>query len=249
MMRRAILAATGVLLLAFQAGAENQPRISIIIDDLGYRFADDRRAIGLPGPVALAVLPDSPRGPELARLAHRLGKDVLLHLPLEAIEHNGAVEPRSITLDMSREAFRATFARAIASVPGAVGVSNHQGSLLTRHPGHMAWLMQEIRSQEGLFFIDSYTTRHSVALMLAKEVGVPAVRRDVFLDHERSKSAVRRELERLKEEARKKGYAIGIGHPFPETLEVLEKALPLLEEEGFKLVRISELLQEHWNRI
>lgn len=249
MIWRAILATTGLLLLAAQVGGETRPRISIIIDDLGYRLADDRRAIDLPGPVAFAVLPDSPSGQELARHAHSRGKEVLLHLPLEAVDHNGSVEPRNITLDMSRESFRATFASAMQSVPHAVGVSNHQGSLLTRHPGHMAWLMQEIRGRQDLFFIDSYTTRHSVALKLAQEEGVPAVRRDIFLDHERTVAAVERELERLKAKAREKGYAIAIGHPFPETLEVLERALPLLEEQGFSLVTISELLQAEWNRI
>jgi polysaccharide deacetylase 2 family uncharacterized protein YibQ len=49
--------------------------------------------------------------------------------------------------------------------------------------------------------------------------------------------------------ARKRGQAVAIGHPFPETLEVLEKALPGLEEQGFELVTIGELLRDEWNRI
>ena len=249
MIRRGIVATAALLVLAAQVAAETRPRIAIIIDDLGYRLADGRRSINLPGPLAFAVLPDSPRGQELARLAHSRGKEVLLHLPFEAVDHNEAAEPGSITLDMSREAFRATFASAMQSVPHVVGVSNHQGSLLTRHPGHMAWLMQEIRGRKDLFFIDSYTTRHSVALQLAQEEGVPAVRRDVFLDNEQTVAAVEREFERLKARAREQGFAIAIGHPFPETLDVLERELPLLEEQGFCLVTISELLQAEWNRI
>ena len=81
------------------------------------------------------------------------------------------------------------------------------------------------------------------------EEGVPATRRDVFLDHTRSVEAVAREFERLKAKARKQGHAVAIGHPFPETLEVLEQQLPLLEAEGFELVTISELLQSARNRI
>lgn len=249
MIRRTALAAAAVAVLAAQAIAEPRPRIAIIIDDLGYRLVDGRRAIELPGPVAYAVLPWTPRGRELAGLAHARGKEVLLHLPLEAVDRDGPAEPRSLKMDMSRDTFRAVFASAIASVPHAVGVSNHQGSLLTRHPGHMAWLMAEIRRRDDLFFIDSLTTRHSVALQLAAEEGVPAARRDVFLDHERSITAVEREFERLKETAREKGHAVAIGHPFPETLEVLERELKLLEEQGFELVPISELLRDEWNRI
>lgn len=237
------------MLLAVTGRAEPVPRIAIIIDDLGYQLGAGRRAIDLPGPVSFAVLPGTPYGGQLAREAHGQDKDVLLHLPLESVEHQGAAEPNGITLDMSRSIFRATFASAIQTVPFAVGVSSHRGSLLTRHPGHMAWLMEEIRLREGLFFVDSYTTHESIALQVAREQGVMATRRDVFLDHERTVEAVTREFERLKETARRQGYAVAIGHPFPETLEVLESGLPALEAQGFELVSISELLRAIRNRI
>ncbi len=172
-----------------------------------------------------------------------------MHLPLEAVDYQGPAEPGAMMLDMSRSVFRTTFAEAIATVPFAIGVSSHRGSLLTRHPGHMVWLMEEIREHESLFFIDSYTTHESVALQIAAESGVTATRRDVFLDHEQSALTVLHELERLKMKARKQGYAVAIGHPFPETLDVLERELPKLREQGFELVPISELLTEPLNRI
>jgi polysaccharide deacetylase 2 family uncharacterized protein YibQ len=240
------------LLLALQvvpSHAEQPPRIAIIIDDLGYQLEAGRRAIQLPGPVAFAVLPGTPHSARLAQFANDRGKEVLLHLPLEAVDYRGPAEPGGITLDMSQTAFRKTFAEAFASVPFAVGVSSHRGSLLTRHPGHMAWLMQEIGARDGLFFIDSYTTHESVALMAAAEAGVIATRRDVFLDHDRSAVAVAREVERLKTLARKNGHAVAIGHPFPETLQVLERELPMLEAEGFELVTISRIMQQERNRI
>ena len=109
--------------------------------------------------------------------------------------------------------------------------------------------MEEIRERESLFFIDSYTTHESVALQIAAESGVTATRRDVFLDHEQSTLTVLRELERLKKKALEQGQAVGIGHPFPETLEVLERELPKLREQGFELVTISEMLSKPLNRI
>lgn len=248
MISRRLLLAAAVLLVA-QGAAETPPRIAIIIDDLGYQLEAGRRAIDLPGPLAYAVLPATPSGPRLARIAHKQGKEVLLHLPLQSVEHNGAVEPGTIMLDMNRKLFGVTFAEAIATVPFAVGVSSHRGSLLTRHPGHMGWLMDEIRAREDLFFIDSYTTHESVALEIAAEAGVTATKRDVFLDHERTVEAVARELERLKRMARERGTAVAIGHPFPETLEVLERELPKLHEQGIELVTISELIAMRLNRI
>lgn len=248
MSRRRFLIAAVATLLTAQGSAEPQPRIAIIIDDLGYQLEAGRRAIQLPGPITFAVLPGTPHSRRLAGFAHDRGKEVLMHLPLEAVNYEGPAEPGGVTLDMSRDVFRTTFANAIETVPFAIGVSSHRGSLLTRHPGHMTWLMQEISERDDLFFIDSYTTPESVALKVAAEEGVCATRRDVFLDHDRSIEAVARELERLKALARRKGHAVAIGHPFPETLEVLERELPKLAAEGIELVTISALLHAEMNR-
>lgn len=215
-------------------------RIAIIIDDLGYEYSAGRRTINLPGPVTCAVLPDTPRGRDLAMAAHAAGKEVLLHLPLQAESADEHVEPGTIVLDTTREEFAASFASSLASVPNVIGVNSHRGSLLTRHPGHMAWLMEEIRAHGKLLFVDSYTTHRSVALKVARENGVPSARRDVFLDTDRDPAAVEREFERLKALARSRGFAMGIGHPYAETLDLLERVLPGLEAEGIELISIGD---------
>lgn len=222
------------------AQADSKPRITIIIDDLGYQLDAGYRAINLPGPVSLAVLPATPNGKGLAKAAHAKGKDVLLHLPLESVGQEHSDDPHAITLDMSHAAFQKTFEDALGSVPFAVGVSNHRGSLLTRHPGHMAWLMQEIAARDGMFFVDSYTTHESVALQMAEETGVAATRRHVFLDNDRSPDAIGREFDRLIALARRHGKAVAIGHPYPETLDFLEKKLTELDKSGVTLVSVSQ---------
>ncbi|MDJ0709447.1 MAG: divergent polysaccharide deacetylase family protein [Woeseiaceae bacterium] len=239
---RCRLPALLVFLFSATALAE-APRVAIIIDDLGYHLANGKRAINLPGPVAMSVLPGTPRGRTLAQQAHASGKEVLLHLPLQAYDDDARAERVEIGLDMSRARVGATFEQALKEVPHAVGINGHRGSLLTRHPGHMAWLMQEIAARDKLFFIDSYTTHHSVAVQIARETGVDAIKRDVFLDTNPDPEIVAREFERLKRLARERGQAIAIGHPYPTTLELLEQELPRLAEEGFELVRISELVR------
>lgn len=218
------------------------PRIAIIIDDLGYQKSAGERALRLHGPIAFAILPDTPRGTYLAEAAHAEGKEVLLHLPLQAEQEGANPEPGSLLLNMSRAQFSAAFAGDIKSIPHAIGVNSHRGSLLTQHPGHMAWLMEEIKQLDDLFFVDSYTTARSVALRIALENGVPAVKRDVFLDPDTIPGTVEREFARLKTLARQRGYAVGIGHPYRTTLSYLETALPALEDDGFELVSISELI-------
>lgn len=238
---RACLAAATMLATSLNVYAE-QARVAIIIDDLGYRLDAGRRAIALPGPVAFAVLPGTPRAATLAQLAHDHGKEVLLHLPLQANSDDNNNEPIAIELDMSRERLATMFEAAIRSVPHAIGVNGHQGSLLTRHPGHMQWLMEEIRLREHLFFVDSYTTAHSVALQVASEVGVSALRRDIFLDPDPSPQTISRQFERMKRLARKRGFVVAIGHPYDATLALLERELPGLRAQGIELVTISELI-------
>ena len=234
----------GILLLSASLLADDRPRIAIIIDDLGNERRAGVRAIQLDGPIAYAILPGTPRARELAELAHAAGRDVLLHLPLQAEADLEAREPGGLNLDMSRQAFRLAVARSLEAVPHVTGINTHRGSLLTRHPGHMGWLMDDLGRRGGLFFVDSYTTADSVALRIARERGIPSVRRDVFLDPDRRLDTVEREFGRLKSIAETRGYAVGIGHPYPETLDFLARELPSLDAEGFALVPISELVSQ-----
>jgi polysaccharide deacetylase 2 family uncharacterized protein YibQ len=234
--------ATLLLLYSGAAGAE-APRVAIIIDDLGYHLANGKRAIDLPGPVSFSFLPGAPRARVLAELAHGLGRDILLHLPLQAYRDDERSDPAEIHIDMSRRRVSDALDEALASVPHVIGINSHRGSLLTRHPGHMQWLMEAIRDRQELFFIDSFTHHESVALQIALENGINATRRDVFLDPDTSPETVAREFERMKDLARARGHVIAIGHPHPTTLELLERELPRLAAEGFELVAVTELLR------
>jgi polysaccharide deacetylase 2 family uncharacterized protein YibQ len=106
---------------------------------------------------------------------------------------------------------------SLNSVPHIKGINNHMGSLLTRHPSHMTWLMELIQFTD-LFFIDNRTTTETVAETIADEFHIPNARRNVFLDHELNRSAIKYHFRRLINLAKRDGYAIGIGHPFTETL-------------------------------
>ena len=220
-----------------------RPLIAIIIDDLGNLRSAGERAVALQGPVACAVLPHTPYARSIAEQAHAAGKEVLLHLPLQPVEYSDAyLGIGTIELDNTRSQLARIFEADLSSVPHTVGVNTHMGSLLTRHPGHMRWLMGEMKRRGNLFFVDSYTTADSVALQLARETGVRATRRDVFLDNIPVWSEIDREFRRLKNLARAQGAAVGIGHPTEGTLAYLEQALPRLAGDGFELVSVARVI-------
>jgi len=225
----------------------DRPAISIIIDDLGNLRDRGLRAIHLPGAITYAFLPHTPHARELANLANRLNKEVMLHLPMEAIERK-RLGPGGLTLDMTRQQFLRQLRDDIAAVPHLAGINNHMGSLLTQDLGYMRWLMQELDKHDELYFVDSYTTKTSVAIQAANENWVPNIRRDVFLDSDRDPVKIRAELRRTVRLARKYGIALAIGHPYPETLEVLEQELPRLAAEGVDILPVSQLLNQHMQR-
>ena len=229
------------------AGAD-LPAIAIIIDDLGNAHPRDKRAVLLPGKLSLAFLPHTPYTKELANLAYALHKDVLLHLPMQSTDDE-ALGPGGLTLEMDAPQLVHAFLSRLASVPHAVGVNNHMGSLLTQHPGHMQWLMQAMSKTGSLFFIDSFTAAKSIAYKIATENWIPNMKRDVFLDSVRDPAAIHREFFRLLEIARKNGIALAIGHPYPETLAALEALLPTLSQRGIRLVPVSQLIKLDIQRI
>jgi polysaccharide deacetylase 2 family uncharacterized protein YibQ len=220
-----------------------QAVIGIIIDDMGKRRETGNRVIALPGPVACAFLPRAKHTRELANQANRRGREVLLHLPMDSVDGR-PLDDGAVTLAMTRSEFVGTVLDNLRRVPHAVGVNNHMGSLLTRHPGHMRWLMEVMRRQGALFFVDSRTTRATVALQVAEENGVPGIRRNVFLDNSLNEKDIAFQFDRLVALAREQGTALAIGHPYPQTLAVLEQRLPQLARQGIKLVPVRELIEQ-----
>ncbi len=217
--------------------------IAIIIDDIGYNFEAGKQVINSTHPITCSILPARPHSIKLARLAHQQGKEVMLHLPMQAsrserLGHGG------LTLDMSKREFTRTIEISIDAIPYAQGINNHMGSLLTSTSLHMEWLMQAIANRdEHLFFVDSKTTANTVAEDAAQSYHIPSVRRDVFLDSvANDKTFVRGQIKQLIKIAKLQGYALAIGHPHKTTLSVLEQELANLDDQEIRVVSVSELI-------
>lgn len=231
-------------LITLQASAEalsELPVISIIIDDLGSDNPRHERVVELDAAITCAFLPQNPATQRLAEKAHDKNKEIMLHLPMESVTRK-PLGPGGLVLDMTHQQFIWALQKNIASVPHVTGINNHMGSLLTRHPGAMDWLMDAIRQNGKLFFVDSRTTHESVAMMMAKEQGVPSIQRDIFLDHDKSLQSVKSQFMKTIERARRTGTALAIGHPYANTLAVLEEMLPELQNMGVRLVPVSEMI-------
>ncbi|MEO4012289.1 divergent polysaccharide deacetylase family protein [Pseudomonas rossensis] len=228
--------------VAHAAPAPQKAYITLIIDDLGQNLPRDRRVLALPGPVTTAIMPDTPHATEFAREAHRAGKIVILHMPMDPATGPFAWHP-----DLPIEELEKRLNAAFERVPYTAGINNHMGSRMTVQPVAMAWLMAELQRRHK-FFVDSRTSAQTVAAQQAQKIDLASVSRDVFLDDERTEAAIFAQLQTAISLARKQGSAVMIGHPYPQTLAVLERELPKLKAQGIEWIDISQMISVRGNR-
>lgn len=218
------------------------PRLAIIMDDLGRSLGVARQLIALDLSVTLSVLPGEPLATEVALLASRSGQEVMIHIPMEPQsypETNPGDD--ALLLGQTDQEVRQRLARMIKAVPYASGANNHMGSRYTEYSDGMRTVLNVMREQ-GLFFVDSRTTSQSVVKQEALRAGVPTSVRDVFLDNVAEVDAIRVEISRLIKRARQSGTAVGICHPYPETITALRLEQEQLKDTSIELVFASRLV-------
>jgi len=217
-----------------------KPLVAIVIDDMGDRQNTGRTLIALDLPLSFAFLPFTPFSEELQKEARAKGRDILLHLPLEPVDSKANPGRGALTTAMDPETMQSRFREALQTIPTAVGISNHMGSRFTADPKAMRTLLPLVR-ERNLFFLGSVTGANSVAYDLAREMGIQAERRTVFLDNDQNPDKIQAQLELLLRLAGEHGQAVGIGHPYPATLEALRRHQTQLRTRA-EMVGVSRLV-------
>jgi len=215
--------------------------VAVIIDDIGANLDYFTDLLNIDMPITLAILPNRRFTDEAIRRAGERGFEILLHLPMEPDNYPFSNPGKdAIFAFMTEQQIRETVESGFRSVPCAVGVNNHMGSRGTRDPRIMKAVLGVLKTHD-LFFIDSRTTKETVAYQLAKEMGLRADSRSVFLDVQAEEEYVMEQMHILIEKAKASGYAIGIGHNNRATVNVLKTMHTSLEEMGVRPVYCSQL--------
>lgn len=216
-----------------------RPRLIIIFDDMGLDHAAFDEIMSLPGPVTLSFLPYAAEVRRMAEQAKDRGDEIMLHLPMEP---SGAADPgpHSLKVGMRPEALFEELQWNLARFDGYVGVNNHMGSKFTRDEQAMKRVLAYVKDR-GLFFVDSVTTGESAVPKAGAAVGTEVFARDVFLDAEPGRQAVRNQLALAERIAEQTGYAVVICHPRRETLDVIGPWLTSAPSRGYRLSTVSSL--------
>jgi polysaccharide deacetylase 2 family uncharacterized protein YibQ len=218
------------------------PKAAFIIDDLGYETEVAKKIVELEFPVALSILPFLQYSEFVAEEGKKNNQEIMLHLPMEA--NNSGIDPGpgAIKSYMSEEEIRQAVRDCILNFPYIVGVNNHMGSKITEDREIMEIVLEEIKGY-NLFFIDSITTKNSIAYEAAQEMGIKSAVRSVFLDNENDMEYIKGQMLEVQETALREGEAIAIGHSRINTFYVLKRMVPELIKAGIEIVPVSELVK------
>ena len=229
--------------LASSEGEINfSPKAAFIIDDLGYETEVAKKMMELEFPVALSILPFLQYSEFTAEEGEKNNKEIMLHLPMEANNNGTDPGPGAIKSDMSEEEIRQAVRDCIFNFPYIIGVNNHMGSKITEDREIMEIVLEEIKKY-NLFFIDSVTTKDSIAYEVAREMEIKSAVRSVFLDNENDMDYIKGQMLEVQETALREGEAIAIGHSRINTFYVLKRMVPELIKAGIEIVPVSELVK------
>jgi polysaccharide deacetylase 2 family uncharacterized protein YibQ len=218
--------------------------IAIVIDDWGYSTKNCQYLKEIKKPITVAVLPDLPHSGDVMQCAHEAGKEIMLHLPMEAHNNSDQYPPDYLLkTNMSPIKVDHLLSNILDKMPLVVGVNNHMGSKATEDKTMMSTVFKQLRHR-GLFFMDSRVTSKSVCGPLARQSGVPFASRDVFLDNVNERAAIQKELADLVKVAKKRGKALAIGHDRSLTLQVIQESIPSLQDQGIELVTVKEFINK-----
>jgi uncharacterized protein len=213
------------------------PEVALVIDDVAYDLSimDQFAALGVP--LTFAILPRDKHSKALAEKAVQLNFPVILHMPMEPLDlaHNSP-GPAGLYLKMDSQELHKQFEKNIASVPHIQGINNHMGSAFTQDSAKMTLVMKWLK-EKNLFFLDSRTNIKSVAPKIARQVGVPCLINETFLDNEDSTKAIEHQLDIVLKLALRQKRTIAIGHYRRKYLvEALANKLPEFRAQGVSLV-------------
>ena len=217
-------------------------KIAIIIDDCGADMTAVRTLLNTGLPFSYAILPNKEYSSDVLEMVKSKGRVPLLHLPMEPLSRSAMSEgSRTVMTSSSASAQQALVRKHLDSLPGVVGVNNHQGSKATADKATMKAVLQVLK-KEKLFFVDSRTNSASVARDMSKQMGVPTARNDIFLDNSSNVEDIRKQIYKAFAMAEKNGSAIAICHARPNTAKCWKMYAEEFKKTGITFVPVNKLL-------
>lgn len=231
-------------------GSKTPSKLAIIIDDFGQQRRGVKEMLSLDCKLTAAIMPFLEYSEEDAVFAAEHGKEVILHLPMQATMHDNwqHIGPRPFKVGQKKEEVCQLLWEMLEDVPQAVGANIHMGTISSTDETIMLPILQCLQ-ERGMYFVDSMTSAKSVCAELAEQTGIEFYENMVFLEHEqKTKAYVKKRLTKAMKIATEKGYCIAIGHVGAEggmiTVEAIREMRESFAANQVELVWVSELAEK-----
>lgn len=211
-----------------------------VFDDAGHNVFQLEKFLKLPFKCSIAVLPGLAKSKIVSQKIQEAGHDLMLHQPMQAVNVNLDPGPKAITANMPSSKACSIIEENINEIGPVVATNNHEGSLITADYEIMKSILALLK-EKNILFLDSRTNVNTQAPKAAKELAMPILERNIFLDNCKEEKAMRKQIEAGMEYAAEHGKAILIGHIFtPELADLLQEMYPEILARGFVFKKISE---------
>lgn len=225
------------------------PRIAVVVGWLGLKRDATQAAIDeLPGAVTLAFSPYTPNAQGWVEAARAAGHEVILQIPMEPVNypvHDPGPHTLLTGLQLIVNLDRLEW--LMSRLAGYVGITDDMGSKFTGQEDAIRPILEAI-NKRGLMYLDSLSAQNSVAARLAREIGLPRVINNRFVDTEATRAAIDARLGELEQIALLHGVAVGLAHPYPVTIERLAAWMQGLADKGIALAPASAIVNRQSQR-
>jgi len=215
---------------------KDKPKIVIIIDDVSSS-RQKKAILDIGYTVNMAFLPPTKHHKNSAKIAQDLPFHII-HFPMQASARFKGFEKGTLKITDSYETIEKRVKQLRQWYPNAKYTNNHTGSVFTQNYEAMDKLFKALKKY-NFIFVDSRTTAKSVAKQMAKKYNMPYIVRNTFMDNKKDYKYIQNQLKKAIKIAKKRGYAIAIGHPYPITVKVLKESKHLLK--GLEPVYLNQL--------
>ncbi len=252
-MKHVVLKAWGATLLLFTlcavpptaatrtaaaASGPARPRVAIVFEHAGASLAELEPIYAMNRPFVLGIFPHMRYSAQIAREAAARGLVPMLHLPMES-RNPGDLGPVTgvVWVHMSDAEIARTVEGDLGSVQGVVGVDNHGGSRAITDPRVMRAVLAVVKAH-GLWFEENRNDPRSLATDIARRLGLRTV--EVTANVDTSPAGIDAALRGLIATARRRGWAVGVGHIATGTPQAVRRLLPEFDRAGVEIVPVTE---------
>jgi hypothetical protein len=224
-------------------GPEKAPKLAVVLTGLGLSYNETRAAIDkLPGGVTFSFDPYTDSLQQWIAVARAHGHEVLIDLPLEPINYpQSDPGPQTLLLGASAADNQARLDWVLTRASGYVGVASAYGASFSGAVNAMLPVLQTLH-RRGLIYVDNHIAGQALPTRLARDIGVPLVTNDRYLDAEGTRGSLDVRLGELEHEARTSGHAVGFAAPHPTTIDRLAEWVKQLQSKKVLLAPATAMI-------